>query len=173
MKQYLLPLIGLVAIVAAMTFGAYGCAGLNAEEMVNVRIPDGLRDPGQPKTLTLPEARRDFEKKARNAEVDFTAYAENIQYGNERAEAMQGLFDWLGASIVNVGDMAVPGWGVLGGTSLVTGLFGWLGMRRPGDAKASEVKAETDKTYDAGANETLMRVLATVGAVNASKKESV
>lgn len=175
MKQYIWPLAGLLVIVAAMTLGAYGCAGLDAEEMIQVKIPEGMREPGQPKTLTLPEARRDFEKKAMAAQVDFTAYAEVIQSGNERAEALQGLFDWLGASIITAGETSIPGWGIMGGTSLATGLFGWLGMRRPGDARAADVKAEGEKNYDAGSNETLTRVLAVLGTTNvaASKKEQV
>lgn len=165
-----LLLLGLFA--GLITLGAYGCASLDPDDLTKVAVPEGVRAPGQPKTITLREARVDFDKKAAAMQADLALYADLIVDGEERAAALAGLVEWLQSRVGIAGEAAIPGWGALGGTAALSGLFGWLGFRRPGDVKRDDATRDRDQNYDAGASETLSRTLATLGAISVQNRSN-
>ena len=117
------------------------------ENNTKVQTPEYFREPGETKKLPLPEARVVYSVRTGEAAENTTLWAENIRRGNESVEFWVGLYDGLKADIADgTLPIDIPVWSVLGGSSIGSWLFGWLGFRRPGD----RTQEEADDLYDEG-----------------------
>lgn len=143
---------GLIAIAILVASGVLlaACGITDPGNWVHVPVPAGLREVGEPAKVSVNEAESIFRVKASELEI----FADNIAGGQAQAAAWRGVIGSV-ANTVEVGAASIPGWSVYGGAAILGGIFGALGIKRPGDKPASEVKTIADADYDAGKSDAL------------------
>ena len=143
---------GIIAIVVLVVSGVFlaACGITDPGNWVKVPVPSGLREMGDPNKVSVNEAESLFRIKASELEI----FADNISGGQAQAAAWRGVIGSV-ANSVEIGASEIPGWSVFGGAAILGGIFGALGIRRPGDVPAPVAKANEDKAWDESKNETI------------------